>query len=102
MFDKAKDLYKLKKQATALQNELAQTIVEATSPDDLIKVEISADMKVQSVSIDSFYLDPSKKEQLEMQLKNVLNSAMVQAQQVAANKMKNLGGLDGLLGGLGM
>lgn len=102
MFDKVKDLYQLKKQASALQKELAQTIIEATSPDDLIKIEISADMKVQSVSIDDSYLDPSKRGQLELQLKNVLNSAMTQAQQVAANKMKSMGGLDGLLGGLGM
>jgi len=102
MLDKVKDLYKLKQQASALQKELGQTIIEATSPDDLIKVEISADMKVKSISIDQSYLAPERKEQLELQLKNVLASAMTQAQQVAANKMKEMGGLDGLLGGLGM
>ena len=102
MFDKVKDLYKLKQQASALQKELGQTIVEATSPDDLIKVEISADMKVRSISIDPSYLDPERKEQLEFQLKNVLASALSQAQQVAANKMKEMGGLDSLLGGMGM
>ena len=31
MFDKVKDLYKLKQQASALQKELGQTIVEAMS-----------------------------------------------------------------------
>uniref|UniRef100_A0A7C4R3X1 YbaB/EbfC family DNA-binding protein n=1 Tax=candidate division CPR3 bacterium TaxID=2268181 RepID=A0A7C4R3X1_UNCC3 len=102
MFDKVKDLYKLKQQATALQKELGQTIIEAISPDDLIKVEISADLKIQSVFIDPSYLIESRKEQLEFQLKNVLTSAIVQAQQVAANKMKEMGGLDNLLGGLGM
>ena len=102
MFDKVKDLYKLKQQASALQKELGQTIVEATSPDNLIKVEISADMKVRSVFIDENYLASEKKEQLELQLKNVLSSAITQAQQVAANKMKEMGGLDGLLGGMGM
>ena len=102
MFDKVKDLYKLKQQATALQKQLAQTIIEATSPDGLIKVEVSADMKVKSISIDQSYLAPDRKEQLEMQLKNVLASALAQAQQVAANKMKEMGGLDGLMSGLGM
>jgi len=102
MFDKVKDLYKLKQQASALQKELGQTIIEATSPDDLIKVEISADMKVQSVSIDDSYLNPERRGQLELQLKNVLSSAITQAQQVAANKMKEMGGLEGLLGGMGM
>ena len=102
MFDKVKDLYQLKKQATALQKELGQTIIEATSPDDMIKVEISADMKIKSISIDQSYLVADRKEQLEFQLKNVLASAMAQAQQVAANKMKEMGGLDGLLGGMGM
>jgi len=102
MFDKVKDLYQLKKQATALQKELANTIIEATSPDDLIKVEVSADMKIRLVSIDPSYLVESRREQLELQLKNVLSSAMTQAQQVAANKMKEMGGLEGLMGGLGM
>jgi len=102
MFDKVKDLYNLKKQAGALQRELGQTIIEATSPDDLIKVELSADMKVKSISIDTSYLVETRKEQLELQLKNVLASAMTQAQQVAANKMKEMGGLEGLLGGMGM
>ncbi len=100
MFDKVKDLYKLKKQASALQKELSQTIIEATSPDDLIKVEISADQKIQSVSIDPSYLIPEKRENLEFQLKNVLSSALTQSQQVAANKMKEMGGLEGLMGGL--
>ena len=102
MFNKVKDLYKLKQQATALQRELGQTIIEATSPDDLIKVEISADMKVKLISIDPSYLVESRREQLELQLKNVLASAMTQAQQVAANKMKEMGGLEGLMSGLGM
>lgn len=102
MFDKIKDLYKLKQQASALQKELSQTIIEATSPDDLIKVEISADMKVKLISIDPSYLVESRREQLELQLKNVLSSAITQAQQVAANKMKEMGGLEGLMSGLGM
>jgi DNA-binding protein YbaB len=102
MFDKVKDLYKLKQQATALQKELGNTIIEATSPDDLIKIEISADMKIKLVSIDTSYLSEGRKEQLELQLKNVLSSAMTQAQQVAANKMKEMGGLESLMGGLGM
>ena len=102
MFDKVKDLYQLKKQASALQKELGNTIIEATSPDDLIKVEISADMKIKLVSIDPSYLVESRREQLELQLKNVLSSAMTQAQQVAANKMKEMGGLESLMGGLGM
>jgi len=102
MFDKVKDLYQLKKQASALQKELANTIIEATSPDDLIKVEVSADMKIRLISIDPSYLVENRKEQLEFQLKNVLSSAMTQAQQVAANKMKEMGGLEGLMGGLGM
>ncbi|MDD5732007.1 MAG: YbaB/EbfC family nucleoid-associated protein [Patescibacteria group bacterium] len=102
MFDKVKDLYQLKKQASALQKELANTIIEATSPDDLIKVEVSADMKIRLISIDPSYLVESRREQLEFQLKNVMSSAMTQAQQVAANKMKEMGGLEGLMGGLGM
>ena len=100
MFNKIKDLYKLKKQATQLQKELSQTIIEATSPDDLIKVEISADQKIKSIAIDPSYLVPEKKEQLENQLKNVLASALTQSQQVAANKMKEMGGLEGLMGGM--
>ncbi|MBI2447935.1 YbaB/EbfC family nucleoid-associated protein [Candidatus Microgenomates bacterium] len=100
MFDKIKDLYHLKKQASALQKELSETIIEVTSPDDLIKVEMSCDQKVKSIHIDASYLDPSRQENLELQLKNVLASALSQSQQVAANKMKEMGGLEGLMGGM--
>ncbi len=100
MFDKVKDLYNLRKQAVSLQKELSQTIIEVTSPDGLIKVEISADQKIKLIDIDQSYLVADKKGNLELQLKNVLSSALTQSQQVAANKMKEMGGLEGLMGGL--
>lgn len=100
MLDKIKDLYQLKKQATELQKVLASTIIEAMSPDDLIKVEMSADQKIQKIVIDPSYLNEAKKDQLEFQLKNVITSALSQSQQVAASKMKDMGGLGDLLGGM--
>ncbi|MFA7309236.1 MAG: YbaB/EbfC family nucleoid-associated protein [Patescibacteria group bacterium] len=100
MLDKVKDLYNLKKQAGALQKMLSETIIEATSPDDKIRVEMSADQKVRAISIDPEYMSLDKKQNLEFQLKNVFSSALTQSQQVAANKMKEMGGLDSLLGGM--
>ena len=82
------ELNELRKQAMQLQNALKQiSIVEEKGR---AKVELTADMKIHSVKINDEEMND---------LKNALNDAIEKAQKKAAQKMQEMGGLGGLLGG---
>lgn len=91
MFDQVKqlnELRRLRSQALQMQRELAQEKVEFEEGG--IRVVVSGDQKVQSVEIEG---------EEQRRLVNVLNKAIKQAQQKAAQKMTQMsGGLAGLLG----
>ncbi|MCL5411939.1 MAG: YbaB/EbfC family nucleoid-associated protein [Patescibacteria group bacterium] len=87
MFDKLKQAYDLKKQADTLKKELEKEIVEVESGE--IKIRMSADQKVQEVTLGS---NPDPRV-----LKDVFNKAVEESQKVAAKKMQSMmGGLGGL------
>jgi len=89
MFDKAKKLYDLKRQADAIKKELAAEVFEVDRGD--IKIVISADMKIHNLS---FPEGVSEKELLE-----AVNKALEEAQKAAAKKMQSqMGSLQDLLG----
>lgn len=82
------ELRKLRSQALQMQRELAQEKVELEERG--IRVVVSGDQKVQSVEIEG---------EEQRRLVDVLNKAIKQAQQKAAQKMTQMsGGLSGLLG----
>lgn len=81
------ELNELRKQAQTLQNTLKQiSIVEERGR---AKVELTADMKIQSVKINDEEMND---------LRDCLNEAIEKAQKRAAQKMQEMGGLGGLLG----
>jgi DNA-binding protein YbaB len=81
------ELNELRKQAKQLQNTLKQiSIIEEKGR---AKVELTADMKIQSVTINGEEYND---------LRDCLNSAIEKAQKRAAQKMQEMGGLGGLLG----
>lgn len=82
------DLNELRKQAMKLQQELKQIVVTASR--GRASVELTGDMKVQSVTVNG--------EEMK-DLKEALNEALDKAQKKAAGKMQEMGGgLGGLLG----
>ena len=82
------ELNELRKQAMALQSALKQITVTASR--GRASVELTADMKVQSVTVNG--------EEMR-DLKDALNEALEKAQKKAAQKMQEMGGgLGGLLG----
>ena len=91
MFDQAKMLLK----ARAIQGELKKTEIDAASRDDLVKVTVTGELKLKSVTIDESMLQPSKKAELERLVQATIAEAFQQAQQIAAEKtrevMKDLG-----------
>jgi DNA-binding protein YbaB len=90
MFDKAKQLYDLKRQADQLKKELAAEVVEVER--NKVKVVISADMKVHSIDYDE--------EVSNGDVVKAVNDAIEEIQKVAAKKMQGqMGALKDLLGG---
>ena len=83
------ELNELRKQAMALQNALKQ--ISITASRGRAHVEMTADMKVTSVSVNGEEMND---------LKDALNEALEKSQKKAAQKMQEMGGgLGGLLGG---
>ncbi len=101
MFDKmrqAKKLYGLQKKAKAIQRELRDTEIEAENMGGQIKVVVSADQKLQDISIDPETLKPENATKIEKALKSALNEANKEAQRIATSKMKAISGDLGLPG----
>jgi len=97
MFDKFKQLYDLQKQARAIQKELGAIIVSAEVAGGKVRVEMTGDQKIKSIFIDSSLCDPKFKPELENLIKEAIAAVIVKSQRAAAEKMREIGGLPGLL-----
>lgn len=90
LFQQAGDVMKLRKQAAAIQKELANqtTIVEENG----IKVVLTGDQKIKEFSVEGV---------MSQDAVNVLNKAIKQSQEEAAKQMQGMTGqLSELLGSL--
>jgi len=90
-FDQIKMLNQLKKAQKELKNE----IVEVEAGDGAVVIQITGELKVESVKLDPKLIDLDDIKELERWIENALNDGYAKAQQIAADKMKPL------MGGLG-
>lgn len=88
MFEKAKELYKLQKQAREIKGKLKNTHIEAEDGD--IVVVINGEQEVVKVEIKDETV-PNKK-RLEESLVKALNKAIKRSQQIGAETMKGVMG----------
>lgn len=82
----AKDAMQMRK----IQKELAKEVVEVEAGDGAVKIQINGEQKVQDVT-----LDPERtqdQDKLEKWLESAITQAISKSQQIAADKMKNMGG----------
>lgn len=92
MFDQAKNLYQLQKQAKEIKKELQNIHIEAEV--EGVIVIINGEQEVVSVTIpEEAHQNPNK---LQENLVKAFNKAIKKSQQIAAEKMK------GVMGGLGL
>jgi len=85
----AGQLKQIRDQAIQMQKQLQAEVIEVE--EDGIRVVMTADQKVQTITIDGKY---------EERLVKVLNEAVKRSQKIAAKKLQEMsGGLKGLLGG---
>ncbi len=92
MFDKAKDLYKIQKEARRIKGELKNTHIEAES--EGVVVTINGEQKVMSVKISDEAIQKAaeNKKGLEESLEKAFNKGIEKSQQIGAEKMKDIMG----------
>ena len=93
-FGQAKDMYKLQKKAKQIKEDLKNLHIEAEV--EGVKVVINAEQDVQDVFIPEDLLKPENQEKLQNILLTVFNKAIKKAQEVAAERMRDM------MGDLGM
>jgi nucleoid-associated protein EbfC len=94
-----RQVQKMQADMMAAQEQLKEERVEASAGGGAVKVVISGDLIVQSITIDESAIDPEDAELLQDMVTAAVNEAIRNAQELAASKM---GGLAGGLGGLGL
>ena len=99
-------MQQLLKQAQKMQQDMMQAqealkdeTVEASAGGGMVKVTVSGDLEVKSITIDPQAVDPEDVELLSDMVLAAVNEGMRSAQELAASKM---GGITGGLGGLGL
>ena len=97
-FGKIKDLYELQKKAKAIQKELKDVEVEASSNDGWVTVVFNGEQHLTEIQVSEDALKPENKRELEKDLKNTISQAISRAQAVAAEKMKDVAGGLGIPG----
>ena len=93
MFDKMKQLMELKKQADQLKRVLEAEKLEINEVRG-IKIVVNGAQSFQSIEIDEALLNPANKNRVQMELLRSINTAVKKSQQIAANKMKGMPGLN--------
>ncbi len=94
MMDQAKMLMQVKK----LQKELSKTIIEVEAGDGAVTVQINGEQKLKSIKIDPEQVDLDDIHELEVWVEEAVKQAIVESQQLAAEKMKPMMGQLGNLG----
>lgn len=95
-FSQAKDLYSLAKKAKQIQKELKNIEIEAKNSDSTVVAVFNGEQHLKTITIDSNFLSPDKKIELERQLVSVISQGISKAQSVAAEQMKSVAGDLGL------
>lgn len=75
-----------------VQEQLASETVEASAGGGTVKVVMTGDMRVQSLTIDPAAVDPDDVELLQDMIAAAINEAMRAAQELAAQRMSAVTG----------
>ncbi len=93
MFDKIKGLMDMRKKFEEIKKELDKTNFEIEGAGRLVKITMNGSQEVQGVVLAEGGLN-SDKEKLEKELRDTFNRAIRRSQEIAAQKMKTVAGLN--------
>ena len=94
-----KQAQKMQQDMMAAQEALKDETVEASAGGGMVKVTVTGDLEIKSITIDPQAVDPEDVELLQDMVLAAVNEGLRSAQELAASKM---GGIAGGLGGLGL
>jgi len=93
MFDKMKGLFEMQKKMQEVKRRLEETHFDIQSSDGLVKITMNGAQEVRAITIKE-NLTEQEKMRLEGALKDTFNRSIKRAQEVAAQKMKDVVGLN--------
>jgi nucleoid-associated protein EbfC len=83
---------KMQQEMAKAQDELANTVVTGTASGDAVKVEMTCDHRVKSISIGKDAVDPDDVETLEDLVVVAMNDALKKVEETASSRMGRLTG----------
>ena len=87
MLDKMKALFEMQKKMQAVKRELENTNFDILSSDGLVKITMNGAQEVKGIVI-------KDNPQLENSLKDTFNRAIKRSQEIGAQKMKDVTGIN--------
>lgn len=90
-----KQARKMQEQMAAMQENLAQTTVDASAGGGMVKVTVNGDMQIVSLKLDPEAVDPEDVEMLEDMITAAVNEAVRGVADIANKQMGSItGGLN--------
>ncbi|MFA6357521.1 MAG: YbaB/EbfC family nucleoid-associated protein [Candidatus Omnitrophota bacterium] len=93
MFDKMKGLFEMQKKMQEVKRHLDNTNFDIQSSDGLVKITMNGSQEVKEVTLKDSLSDPERS-RLASSLKDTFNRAIKRSQDVAAQKMKEVTGIN--------
>lgn len=81
MFSKAQDLYKMQKEAKAMQKKMKKVVVSGYSKNELVEVKMNGTNELEDIDIDPSLIDDSKKQLLEKSIIEAIKDASKRLQK---------------------
>ena len=102
-----KQVQQMQADMTEAQEKLKEEEVEASAGGGMVKVKMSGDMRLLSLTIESEAIDPEDPELLQDMVLAAVNEGIRAAQELASDRLGNVAGGGGVggaggLGGLGL
>lgn len=91
MFDKLKGLMDMQKKMGEIKKQLEKATFDVVSDDGAIKITMNGAQQIQDVEVVSEKVDLNK---LSRTIKDTLNKAIRKSHEIAADKMKEVSGLN--------
>ena len=94
MFDKLESIMDMQKKAKEIKESLDKAVFETESPDGTTRISMNGSQQVETVTVKCEGLSADAKTKLEKTLKDVYNRAIKHSHELAAQKMKEITGLN--------
>ena len=93
MFDKMKGLFEMQKKMQEVKRVLEDTNFDIQSSDGLVKITMNGAQEVRAITVKD-NLSEQEKARLDAALKDTFNRSIKRSQEIAAQKMREVTGIN--------